>query len=79
MTSHDRFPSVCIPSSPPVPTRSGRLAPVCSPAALRLFLALVAGLLTTSPVACACPRRYGWPRGGLGGSAPTIGSASQTR
>jgi len=59
--------------------RLGGLAPVCSPAALRLFLALVAGLLTTSPVACACPRRCGWPRGGLGGSTPTIGSASQTR
>jgi hypothetical protein len=79
MTRHDRFPSICIPSPRPVPTCSGRLVPVCSPAALRLFLALVARLLTASRVACAYPRRGAWPRRGLGGSASTIGNASPTR
>lgn len=79
MTSHDRFPSVCGPPSPPLPTRSGRLAPVCSALVPRLSPALVMVLLTTSRVAYACPRRCGWPRGGTDSIAATIGSAPQTR
>jgi len=55
MTSHGRFPSVCFLSSPPGTTRSGRLVSVCSPAALKLFLTLVAGLLTAALLLVPAP------------------------
>ncbi len=71
--------SVCIPPSPPETTRSGRLAPVCSLSAPRLFPAPSAGLLTASRAAVARPTRSVRLRNGSCGSAPTIGSVPRTR
>jgi hypothetical protein len=79
MTLHDRVPSVGVPPLPPVTTRSGRLALVCSRSAPQLSLTPSALLLTASGAAVALPPRTMRLRDRTCGSIPTIGSSPQTR
>jgi hypothetical protein len=79
MTLPARFPSVGVPSLPPVTPRAGRLAPLCSLSAPRRFPAPGGVLRTAARATVAFPTRRVRLRDGTCGSIPTIGSAPQTR
>jgi len=79
MTPSGGLRSVCVSSSPPVTTLTGRLAPVCSALAPRLSPALPVGLRTASRAAVVLPNCAVRLRGGTFDRALTIGSAPQTR
>jgi hypothetical protein len=79
MTSHDRFPSVCVPSSPPVPAPTERFAPLCSRAAPRLFPALRAVRLPAARATVALPHRAVRLPDGIYSHVAAIGSSTQTR
>jgi hypothetical protein len=79
MTPSGGLRSVCVSSSPPVTTPTGRLAPACSRPARRRFPAPGVVLRTAARATVALPTGPVRLRDQTYGSVPTIGSAAQTR
>jgi hypothetical protein len=79
MTPTGGLRSVGVPSLPSVPTRAGRLAPVCSASAPSSSRPRRRVMLSAACVVFT-PRRHAvLPRDGVLGGAATLGNSPQTR